>query len=461
MAVNECFCVYQIKEDMSSPILKMIENDPKSAVSTKAVSNWLQNCLENHDSCNRFPESQNKPKRLIYVGDESRDPFLVDAENINKRIKWLSLSYCWGGEPLVKLTKNTMNMLRSGVPLAEFDHTIRDAIIVTRALGIPYIWIDSLCIIQDSGGADWNEQASKMNEIYGESTVTLVAASSDTVQKGFLKERPSRYVPISSFNISKTEGTDTDSSLKVYVSSEWDKTEDSADGPWSSRGWTMQEGLLPNRLLYYTSSQAIWKCCKEERFERGVVESIEDIMTLSHRFADDMGVASEWLWELEIFTKFKNFKDYLTRYPSKSLLLEPDVFRLWYDLIENYSPREFKDIGDRLVALSGLAKVFGDTIGCDEYVVGLWKPDLIRGLMWNIDGARLVPRSSSIRMRTVNSAIPSWSWACVGYEHVEFRQKSDSRFQALSRVEEIRVDLVDQCQPFGKRGNLQAIRCQN
>jgi hypothetical protein len=101
------------------------------------------------------------------------------------------------------------------------------------------------------------------------------------------------------------------------------------------------------------------------------------------------------------------------------------------------------------VAISGLAKIFGNTIRNHEYVAGLWKPDLIRGLIWHTKGAKLIPRQSADNMRAVNNAFPSWSWASVGYELVKNGQKNNNNFQALSLVEDVQVDLVDQHNPFG------------
>ena len=81
--------------------------------------------------------------------------------------------------------------------------------------------------------------------------------------------------------------------------------------------------------------------------------------------------------------KFKRFPEYLPSSLDYSILSEPETFRLWYDLIEEYTQRRFECISDRLVAISGLAQIFGNTIRSHEYVVGLWKPDLIRGLIWH------------------------------------------------------------------------------
>jgi hypothetical protein len=349
----------------------------------------------------------------------------------------------------MKLTTDTMNMLRNGVPLNKFDPTIRDAILVTRALGITYIWIDALCIIQDHNAKDWNEQASKMNEIYGGSMVTLVVASSNSVMNGFLKKRELQHIPILWHSNPAGDSVDIKPLARVFLLPEWDKNEDELNGPWSNRGWTMQEGLLSSRLLHYTSSQMIWKCGEEQRFERGVTKSLQDEVAKILTYSDDISFGSGWLWKLDTFTKFKRFPDYLPRSLDYPLLSEPETFHLWYDIIEEYTQRRFKDISDRLVAISGLAKIFGNTIRSHEYVAGLWKPDLIRGLIWHTNGAKLIPRQSTDNMRAFNNTFPSWSWVSVGYEAVKNSQKDNNSFQALSLIEDVQINLFNQHDPFG------------
>ncbi len=349
----------------------------------------------------------------------------------------------------MKLTTKTIDMLRDGISLNKFDPTIRDAILVTRALEITYIWIDALCIIQDHNAKDWNEQASQMNEIYGGSTVTLVAASSESVIDGFLKKRELQYIPILWCSSPAGDSTGIKPPASVFFSPEWDKNEDKLNGPWSKRGWTMQEGLLPSRLLHYTSSQMIWKCGEEQRFERGETKSLQDEVSKILTYTSDINFGSGWLWKLDTFMKFKRFPDYLPRSLDYPLLSEPETFHLWYDLIEEYTPRRFKNISDRLIAISGLAKIFGNTIRSHEYVAGLWKPDLIRGLMWHTDGAKLIPQQSKDKMGALNDTFPSWSWASVGYEVVEDSQKNNNNFQALSLVEDVQVNLFNQHDPFG------------
>ncbi|RFN43603.1 het-domain-containing protein [Fusarium flagelliforme] len=457
--VNKIFRLYKIKEDDSPPILKKDEKDPRSIKSLNIASGWLRDCMKNHDSCKPRSEYQRPPKRLINVGNETQEPFLVEVSPCSLQPEWVALSYCWGeegeeqGKPPLKLTKNTLSKLSTGIALDELSFTIQDAILVTRALGIPYIWVDALCIIQQDDSRDWNEQASKMDEIYGGSTVTLVAASSSSAKYGFLKERRIQYIPVSRPPHLAGSLISTRAPAKVFLSAEWDKKKDELDGPWSKRGWTMQEGLLPRRLLYYTSSQMIWKCCEEESFERGVTKRLEDEMAKFSAHSHDVGFGSGWLWNWETFMKFKRFPDYIPSHLDYPLLSDPETFRLWYDLVEEYTQRKFTNIKDRLPAISGLAKIFGSTIRIQEYskeyAARLWKADLIRGLLWHVEGAKLTTRPPSDKTQAIDTAIPSWSWASVGCTIVRNRHKDNTSFQALALVKDVQVDLVDKKHPFG------------
>jgi hypothetical protein len=321
------------------------------------------------------------------------------------------------------------------MPLESLDATVRDAILVARALEIPYVWIDALCILQDKDINEWNEQAPVMNEIYGGSVLTLVAASAKTVKDGFLTKRLLRYIPIPRSDTTSGVATEDEPPTNAFLAPKWAREEDLTNGPWNSRGWTMQEGLLPNRLLYYTSSQMMWKCCTEERIERGVTRSLDTELATSD--PEDYGCI--WLSAQETFLKFKWFPYCLPPQLEEST---PEMFRLWYYLVEDYSPRQLTDPGDRLVAVSGLARVFARTIRCEEYFAGLWGPDMIRGLVWYTEGATLIPRKP-----LDNDNFPSWSWASAGYGLVK-HDNEDGRI-CLSRVEDIQVDPVTKGQPFG------------
>ena len=136
-------------------ILPEMHGDPGSESSLGITSSWLANCVNNHASCSpTVPGRQILPKRVLNVGDETTDPFLVEPAADNRSGRWVALSYCWGGEPSMKLTKDNIGQLKQGIPLDRFDATIRDAILVTRALGLTYLWIDALCTSQDRDSQD-------------------------------------------------------------------------------------------------------------------------------------------------------------------------------------------------------------------------------------------------------------------------------------------------------------------
>jgi hypothetical protein len=126
-----------------------MEKDPASQGSFGIASRWLKNCVECHSFCRPTTKFQKPHRRLIHIGNENQNLFLVETFPDLQHVEWLSLSYCWGEEPSMKLTNDTISALKNGIPLIDFNHTIQDAVSVTRALDISYIWIDALCIRQD------------------------------------------------------------------------------------------------------------------------------------------------------------------------------------------------------------------------------------------------------------------------------------------------------------------------
>lgn len=343
----------------------------------------------------------------------------------------------------MKLTKDNIGRLKQGIPLDRFDATIRDAILVTRALGLTYLWIDALCISQDRDSQDWTEQSSKMNVIYGDSTLTIVAANSSSVIQGFLKERKLQYIPLGWLPhiVRPEEPLYSLAPQRIHISPSWNSQDDQITGPWTTRGWTMQEGLLPNRLLFYTSTQIIWKCCTVIEYERGVKQ--EPSKEVVHGFIDAGGTE---IWNFDTYSKFKALPLYLQLIPETSL---SEKYRLWYALVEDYTPRRFKYIQDRLVAISGIAKIFGDLIRNDEYVAGLWKRDIVRGLSWHVRGAKLIPSKTIQGFSVPVDRFPSWTWASVGYDVVVNDHARQDGLRSFSVIENVQVDLVDRANPFG------------
>ncbi|KAI9778955.1 MAG: hypothetical protein M1839_007766 [Geoglossum umbratile] len=185
----------------------------------------------------------------------------------------------------------------------------------------------------------------------------------------------------------------------------------------------------------------IWKCCTALRYERGAAsEPSEEVV----RGLTECGDGT--IWSFDTFTKLKLLPWYLQLLPEQ---LISEKYRLWYELVRDYSPRHFKYDRDRLIAISGLAKIFGDLIGNDEYFAGLWKGDMVRGLLWHVSGEKLIPAKSTKNSSTGGNTVPSWSWTSVSANVVINDHANQSSFRALSTVEDVEVDLVDPSNPFG------------
>lgn len=245
------------------------------------VANLLSQCIDHH-TCFETNDGNNFiPDRLLNVGNEKSNPFLETHPNQNKSTEWVALSYCWGKNcPSQKLTISSADKLRNGVPLQHFDATIRDAILVTRSLGIKYIWVDALCIFQDEGSPDWPKQSSSMADIYGCAKVTLIPLDSATTSSGFLHKRAISYISVP-WTLSEFHCTPF-SDQKICVSDSH-LGDEKIQGPWTKRAWTMQEGLLSNRQIIFTSSQIIWRCRNNITFECGVtLNAREEIVTDLH-----------------------------------------------------------------------------------------------------------------------------------------------------------------------------------
>lgn len=142
------------------------------------LSGWINSCKASHARC-QVQESSWLPSRLLDVGppDGSELPRLVEMLSANSQGDYAALSHMWGDmnvrPPLRTLVSNYDDM-KIGIPIPGLPKNFVQAMIVTRKLGLRYLWIDSLCIIQDSS-SDWKSEAATMHEVYKFAKVTIVA----------------------------------------------------------------------------------------------------------------------------------------------------------------------------------------------------------------------------------------------------------------------------------------------
>jgi hypothetical protein len=206
------------------------------------VGKWLQTC-ETHPECG-VPDSSYVPSRLIDVGGKEGLSKLRLILTVDHRIpgipaaesKYVALSYCWGlSMPTggMTTTKSRISHLK-GIPFDSLPHSIRDAVTITRELGVRYLWVDALCIIQDDI-QDWQRESGAMIKIYSEAYFTIAAASTSHCDGGILNKQDSRQlltVQLKNF------------SLKASTPTHRDQRESS---PLSRRAWALQERELSPR----------------------------------------------------------------------------------------------------------------------------------------------------------------------------------------------------------------------
>lgn len=393
-------------------LAKAIQSDPASEASLRVAKNWHQECLASHQKCTRMLSRKRPlPTRVIDVGDPSCNPRLVVMDG--QPGSWAALSYCWGGPSTFVLNKETSESFYGGkIPLHIFPKTLRDAITVTRALGLQFLWIDALCIMQDSA-EDWAAEAERMKDVYGGATITIAATNSTSADYGIFKSRAISPAACSlewrSSNPMKSHNVFLRSSSEF-----WDTT--MKNEPLNTRGWTLQESLLAPRTLSYGTQQMIWEC-----LERKVGESGRPVLPGErHRdknFVQTM-IANEFSsWEKMklAFTRLslKTMPVDWTAVPNSWVHSHHAMNSRWFAIVEDYTGRNLTVQSDILPALSGLASAFQNLLR-DEYCAGLWKRDLVRGMCWT--RSRVQKRD----VRTIKAGekegddhLPSWSWASV------------------------------------------------
>ncbi|KAH8589841.1 heterokaryon incompatibility protein-domain-containing protein, partial [Bisporella sp. PMI_857] len=304
---------------------------------------------------------------------------------------YAALSYCWGSTEFVTLSKSNISSFKAGIDINTLPETIHDAIQVARSLRIPYLWVDSLCIIQDSL-EDKAEEISKMSEIYQNATITLSAASSKDSFQGILSKRED----VESAIQPKSKGLGTVLlSLDPYCGY---ITRNFTDSPISQRAWTLQESLLSPRLLVFDTGPLQWKCLQRSSIYGLDSPSKNNLM--SRALADP-------LLDSDLRHKFLAI-----RHPEGSYVRkDAQSVCAWLEIVTTYTSRAMKNAEDRLLALSGIAAQWKQITGW-TYISGIWVEIFPNCLQWRYDFSRDAAGSNSIS-RPGRYRAPSWSWASI------------------------------------------------
>ncbi|KAK7409072.1 hypothetical protein QQX98_008776, partial [Neonectria punicea] len=347
------------------------------------LKTWLNECA-NHETCSAsLPTTRNTklPTRVLDLHGSPDVPSGSDDVIIKLRKTqdgevgtYTALSYCWGTDTKLhfKTTQDVLQAHKQGIDFSSLPLTHREAILATLYLGIRYLWIDSICIIQDSH-QDWEAESAKMGSVYSAAHLTLAATASATPDVGLL-------LPFQGARCVNIHGETTIVRLETH------RTIDKASEPLNTRGWTLQEAVLSSRLVCFGEEQWLWKCPSRYATEDGLIDGPRFIDNGLIQWADVVHQAPD-----------QDGKNYL---------------RHWYQMVTNYSNRHLTYQSDKWNALAGLTSMFARQTGY-QYLAGLWAEDLAIGLMWEATSRGVTREPGSI---------PSWSWlsmkgAIKGYGH--------------------------------------------
>ncbi|KAF5008988.1 hypothetical protein FDECE_4762 [Fusarium decemcellulare] len=374
---------------------------------------WLQSCDSTHQGCRQRRGSQAPllPTRVIDV----TGPFL-HVSLPGQRDEYVALSHCWGKGKQFKTEIRSLADRQQVINFPDMPKTFQDAILVTRHLGFRYVWIDSLCIIQDSKD-DWLREAKEMGRYYRGASLTVFALDSGGDDEGCFIDRdgdanaPFRTPMFDSLIDAMKSRTGSISFIHRSLEhrdcfamdderhgfENWRKIKCPLSAL-SLRGWTLQEWILSTRSLVFTSSEIEWVCPSMSACEclpEGVL---------------DLPRSTAGGWEVSVKKQNRLFKD----------TMELRLSDAWCNITEEFSRRNLTFSGDKLPALAGIALEFSAAKSGD-YVAGLWNDERLRNhLAWCYRA-------------------PSWSWASIDGI---FRTALLSHANVPTRESELRSDAL-------------------
>ena len=321
---------------------------------------WLDECVASHAGCHSRREFD-APTRLLSIGNQKVK--LVLTERMKNRPPYGTLSYCWGTDPFLMLTSKTLNSFPGNIVEAELPKTFQDAILMARSLGLSYIWIDALCIIQNDDD-DWLREAGRMRSIYGGSRVSIAAISALNAHQGCFNKPKYQssgfYARITTKSHSRMQAFFTVDLHEEYIS-----------GPLARRAWALQERMLPPRTLSCGAQGLLWEC---------------RCATRSEFLPNELPGAG------------------IGNIPYRLICPESHAPQ-WLEVVEQYSRAKLTHGSDRLPAFPGIATRHHEVTG-DQYPAGMWRAGLLFQLTWHI-------RDPAERRDRPAWRAPTWSWASV------------------------------------------------
>ena len=357
-----------------------------------------------------------RPSRLVNVGssDGRIAPRLVETKSLpieaGTQLSYATLSHCWGTVPMaVTTTTDTLSSHLTGFDVERLPKTFLHAITIARELGIHWIWIDSLCILQDDAD-DWRRESAMMASIYSCSYLTIAAASAHDSTEGCFVDRAISSDALA-IDLQPVP-------LRGYARFPSHRRGEFRSSPLHSRAWVLQEVVLSRRTVYFTRDQWYWQCHTARNAE-------DDMIPGEKGFAIQEDLAER------AKSDPKGLRPRLCRFIDSGVLALYDLSTpvaaasTWWMWVLDFSSRKLTKRSDRYAAFAGLTKRYQEETG-DRPLLGLWESRILWDLLWTVRG------SDSQELRT---------W-CVAPLVVE-RYDREAAPKRLSRGRDSRQQLKD------------------
>lgn len=335
--------------------------------STAWAKTRIDECDADHPKC-RASYVGFLPTRLIFIpaDTETQDISLILGDSISRETQYTALSHCWGPEeswPECQTTAENYDQQLLGIPWANIPQTFADAITITRQLGIEYIWIDSLCIIQKDE-ADWKQQSVTMHQVYSNAHVTLAAVDSPDSRGGFWLG-PSLYwkmpEPLLTFTWRGREyplflfSEPVNPTLGIVHGARfepWDRP------PLLTRAWAFQERMVSPRTLFFGKGGLVWDCFTKGELQPDLLSELLQIPS----------------------SPCHGPKQHFAKFSTEDAPVSP--FRLWHQIVSQYTRLRLSVPTDKLPGIAAVAQRIHASRPGDEYLCGVWQSSLAHDLLW-------------------------------------------------------------------------------
>lgn len=394
--------------------------------------------IGDHAQCGHSAQTS-VPSRLLRIKSCRIKRYRVEIWHADSIVPYAALSYCWGGDQAHKTTSARLAAGELELEWCLLPKTIRDAIETTAQLQIEYLWVDSLCIVQDDGDDKMREIA-RMPEIYSDAVITIIAARPKTAKDGFLQEIGLLDTPATMFQLPFRCPDGVEGHVYLVRQDTFLRIEHI-----DTRAWTLQESYLSKRLLKYGTNQCSMICqhspLRPQVVDGWKIGSFTDTVPLLANMIFPTSILSltkedEAAWKKLYLDTFGVEMQDLPVYETE----QGDFIDLWVHLIEDYTSRALTVSSDRPLAISGLAARIAPVMG-NEYRAGHWVQYLPLDLLWYVPYPIAGPEEYQA---------PSWSWTSVNGPIVFSTRVPLISLDGVSlEILNVEAPLVDPVAPFG------------